>query len=493
MSDKLKSPPPDMHRDPEDLRVGETVTDREHDAVFGDMSKDGPNYRNVGWLGTAFLMMKTQIGLGVLSFPSVFDTLGMIPGVILLCTIAGITTWSNYIVGVFKVNHRSVYGVDDAGELMFGRIGKELFAVAFMGQYVMTAGSAMLSISISLNALSEHGACTAIFVAVAFVLVFVLSSIRTLGRITWLAIVGVFCIITAVLIVTIAVSIQDKPPAAPQNVHWESDFKLFGSPNFAQAASAVSTLIFAYAGTGAFFPIVSEMRDPHLYPRALALCQTVVTIIFLAVGVVVYYYCGSYVSSPALGSAGATIKKASYGIAIPGLLVSGILLAHVSSKYLFVRFLRGSKHLTSNSPVHWATWLGCSFGVCLVAYILASAIPVFNGIVSLAGALFGTLLSFQPMGCMWLYDNWSRGKEQPTLRWRLMCGWSVFVIISGTFMMVAGTYGSILLGVDDLHSEPVSWGADIEAWPGSTQVKLTRRPGLVATSPHVDRGQSESG
>jgi len=78
-------------------------------------------------------MMKTQIGLGVLSFPSVFDTLGMVPGVILLCTIAGITTWSNYIVGVFKLNHRHVYGVDDAGQLMFGRIGKELFAIAFMG------------------------------------------------------------------------------------------------------------------------------------------------------------------------------------------------------------------------------------------------------------------------------------------------------------------------------------------------------------------------
>ncbi|KAM5347475.1 hypothetical protein ACJ41O_010480 [Fusarium nematophilum] len=321
-----------MHADAEDLRVGETVTDREHDAVFGDMSKDGPNYRDVGWFGTACLMMKTQIGLGVLSFPSVFDTLGMIPGVILLCTIAGITTWSNYIVGVFKVNHRSVYGVDDAGELMFGRIGKELFAVAFMGQYVMTAGSAMLSLSISLNALSDHGACTAVFVVVAFILVFILSSIRTLGRITWLAIVGVVCIITAVLIVTIAVSVQDQPPTAPKNVHWESDYKLFGSPNFAQAVSAVSTLIFAYAGTGAFFPIVSEMRDPHLYPRALALCQTVVTIIFLAVGIVVYYYCGSYVASPALGSAGTTIKKVSYGMAIPGLLVSGILLAHLEAE-----------------------------------------------------------------------------------------------------------------------------------------------------------------
>jgi len=67
-------------------------------------------------------MMKTQIGLGVLSIPSVFDVLGMIPGIICLMTIAVITTWSDYMVGVFKLKHRSVYGIDDAGYLMFGRV-----------------------------------------------------------------------------------------------------------------------------------------------------------------------------------------------------------------------------------------------------------------------------------------------------------------------------------------------------------------------------------
>lgn len=71
------------------------------------------------------------------------------------------------------------------------------------------------------------------------------------------------------------------------------------------------------------------MRDPRLYTRSLALCQTLVTVIYLTVGVVVYYYCGSYVASPALGSAGSMIKKIAYGIAFLGLLCSGMLLNHV--------------------------------------------------------------------------------------------------------------------------------------------------------------------
>lgn len=55
----------------------------------------------------------------------------------------------------------------------------------------------MLGISIGLNSVSTHAACTAIFVAVAAIVGMGLGSIQTLGRISWLAWVGVGCIITA--------------------------------------------------------------------------------------------------------------------------------------------------------------------------------------------------------------------------------------------------------------------------------------------------------
>lgn len=55
----------------------------------------------------------------------------------------------------------------------------------------------MLGISIGLNALSDHGACTAIFVAVAAIAGGALASIQTFGKISWLAWVGVSCILAA--------------------------------------------------------------------------------------------------------------------------------------------------------------------------------------------------------------------------------------------------------------------------------------------------------
>lgn len=77
-------------------------------------------------------MLKIQIGLGVLSLPFVFDSVGMIPGIIMLFVVSAIATYTSYMVGVFKMNHPEVYSIDDAGAIIFGRIGREFFAIAIL-------------------------------------------------------------------------------------------------------------------------------------------------------------------------------------------------------------------------------------------------------------------------------------------------------------------------------------------------------------------------
>lgn len=94
--------------------------------------------------------------------------------------------------------------------------------------------------------------------------------------------------------------------------------------------AALSTLVFAYAGTPAFFSIVSEMKDPRHYTRSLIICQSVVTVTYIVIGVVVYYYAGSLVASPALGTGGPLFKRICYGIALPGLIATTTIVTHVS-------------------------------------------------------------------------------------------------------------------------------------------------------------------
>lgn len=194
--------------------------------------------------------------------------------------------------------------------------------------------------------MSTHGACTAVFVAVGALVGFFGSSVRTLGRITWLAGVGLPSILLArkafpsriespcsrapVVVVTIAVGVQDRPASAPMTSRpWVSDYRIVGDPTFPQAISAVASLVFAYSGSSGFFSIVSEMRRPSQYTRALIVCKVGVTLVYCVIGCLLYYYCGSYVASPALGSAGGTVKKVCYGLALPGLVATTTIVAHV--------------------------------------------------------------------------------------------------------------------------------------------------------------------
>lgn len=63
--------------------------------------------------------------------------------------------------------------------------------------WVFNGGSGILSLSIGLNAVSNHGTCTAVFVIVAALVGFMFGSIRTLGKIKWIAWLGLTSIITA--------------------------------------------------------------------------------------------------------------------------------------------------------------------------------------------------------------------------------------------------------------------------------------------------------
>lgn len=57
------------------------------------------------------------------------------------------------------------------------------------------------------------------------------------------------------------------------------------------------------------------------------------------------------------------------------------------------------------------------------------------------------------MGCMWLFDNWGSGRENPTMRWRFGVAWASFVIVIGTYLMISGTYGSVVGIIDSYEAE----------------------------------------
>lgn len=132
------------------------------------------------------------------------------------------------------------------------------------------------------------------------------------------------------LTLTIALPIQGRPVDAPQTGPWTSDFTLIGDANLVGTMTAVSAIIFAYSGIPAFFTVLREMKEPKHYNRAMFTSLAGVFTTYAIIGTIVYVCCWSFVSSPALGSAGGVLKKVCYGLALPGLCVSACLVCHVS-------------------------------------------------------------------------------------------------------------------------------------------------------------------
>lgn len=195
--------------------------------------------------------------------------------------------------------------------MMWGAVGRELVGIMFLIAFVLCTGSGLLGTSIAFNALSEHGACTVWFSFVSLILVIIFSSIRTWDKMTWPMTLAFASVLGGVLAVVIGVSLRERPASAPVQGDFQLGFHLIGSPTFAAGVTATATIFIASSAGPVYLPIIAEMRQPRDYRKAVIPVGIMVGSIYLAVSLVVYYYCGQWIATPSLGSAGPTIKKVS--------------------------------------------------------------------------------------------------------------------------------------------------------------------------------------
>lgn len=261
-------------------------------------------------------------------------------------------------------------------------------------------------------------------------------------------------------------TVRDRPAAAPQTGDFDLGYRVIGNPDFSTGITAASTIFVSSAATSAFLPVISEMRKPKDYPKAVYLSMSVVTASYLTFSLVIYAWCGKWMASPSLGSAGTMVKKVSYGIALPGLIVSGCLYVHVAAKYLFVRILRNSRHLQANTAVHWGTWLSCVFGMAAISFILACAIPIFNDVLALVGALCFAPLAITLPGWLWLHSHADYWKGNLLRKGTYV--FHVFLLFLGAFMAVGGTYGVIVKINQEYRSGQISSAFSCADNSGST-------------------------
>ncbi|KAI9038225.1 putative amino acid transporter [Aspergillus affinis] len=355
------------------------------DDPFGNEEHAEVKYRVMKWWQSGMLMTAQNVSLGILSLPSAVATLGIVPAIIILVVMSGVAWYTGILIGKVKLRYPQVHSMSDAGGIFLGRFAREFLSVGQLIFLIFLMASHVLTFSVLMNELTDHGACTIGFSVVGLAVSFIGSIPRRMKRVYWISVISFASILTATVFTMIAIGVQN--PVSHR-------LQIATSHGFAKQFLAVTNILFAYIAHVAFFGFISEMQNPRDYPKSLAMLQILDTSMYVVTAVVIYCYAGPDVMSPALSSAGPVMKKVAWGLAIPTVVFSGVIHGHVASKYVYVRMLRGSSQMHNRSFRSVGAWLGIGFVVWVIAWVVAESIPVFNDMLGLISSLFGSWFSY---------------------------------------------------------------------------------------------------
>ncbi|KAF2872529.1 transmembrane amino acid transporter protein-domain-containing protein [Massariosphaeria phaeospora] len=379
---------------------------RDLDDTFGDEAGAEIHYKTCDWWHAGILMLAENVSLGVLALPQAIAILGFVPGLLLILVIGLIAFYTGFVIGQFKLAYPKVGSFADCGEMMAGRIGREVMAVGSLLILVFIMAAHILSFAIALNVITDHATCTVIFSVVGLIISFLIGLPRTLKNVSYLSIFSSISIVVAVTIAMAAIAMA-KPDAGHV-------FLVRPNVPLVKGLGPVMNIILAYAGHVAFFGFYSELKNPRDFPKALAIMQIPVISFYMLISGVIYYYAGPYVASPALASASPLIRKVAFGVALPTIVVAGVVNGAVACKQVYIRVWSGTNVIHQNSFKAIGSWVGICAALWTFAFIIAEAVPDFNLLLGLIAALFSSWFSFGLPGVLWLYMN--KGKWLSTKR-----------------------------------------------------------------------------
>ncbi|KAJ5612313.1 hypothetical protein N7510_005507 [Penicillium lagena] len=420
--------------------------------AFGNEENAEVKYKTMEWWQTGMFMIAESVSLGVLSLPATLAELGLVPAIILIIGLGILATYTGYVIGQFHQAYPHIQNLADAGEILMGTFGRELFGFGQILFSIFIMGSHILTFSVMMNTITEHGTCTMVFTTVGFVICLACSLPRTMKNMTYISCTSFVSILTAVIITMIGVGVQDHGYTTLQATIDTSLFKAF---------SAVTNIVFAYCAHVAFFGLLAEMREPRDFPKALAMLQIFEIVFYTVAAVVIYYYAGQAVQSPALGSAGPVLAKVAYGIAIPTIVGAGVVNGHIGLKYIYVRIFRGTDRMHKRDFVAIGSWIAIGVTCWVIAWIIADAIPVFSDLLSLISSLFASWFSYGLGGVYWLHINWGRWFSSP----RKICLTilNMTIVCIGATMCGLGLYVSGKAIHDDASSNSFSCANNINS------------------------------
>lgn len=412
--------------------------DREKQIYQGGVEK----FNQLGWKRLTIVLIVEAVALGTLSIPATFAKLGMVAGVICCVGIGLIAVYTSYIIGQVKVKFPHISNYPDAGRQMFGRWGYEIIYAMLCLELLLSAGSHCLTGTIAFANITGSGICSVVFGAVSAVILFLFAIPPSFSEMAILGFVDFGSIIIAVGITIIGTGVQASHSTAGgiSSVAWSAWPK--EGLTFAEAFIALSNIIFAYSFALCQFSFMDEMHTPTDFPKSIwALGLTEISI-YTITGGLVYAFVGEGVKSPALLSAGSTLSRIAFGIALPVIFISGSINTVVLGRLIHGRVFENSNTRFVNTRWGWITWLTLIIVLTILEFVVAEVIPFFDDLLSLISSLFVSGFTFYFPAIMWFM--YLRGENILSPKNVFFSVINILILAVGLVVLVAGTYSSIV-------------------------------------------------
>jgi amino acid permease len=419
------------------------------------------------------IFVTNEVGIGMLSLPSALNVLGFFPGILCLVVFGALSLYTAYNLIQYWRKYPYMLNIVDYGRVLGGPWVELIFAIGFLINMALISASALVTLTIGLNTVSEHATCTVAFTVVSAVAMWALCVPRSMRFVSWASWPCTASIIITVLVVMVTLGVQ-----GPRDVNAPLNLKAVGNPSFIQATSAILNIAFAFAGNQAFPTVLAEMENPSRdFPRAVTIEKCITTTIYIIVAATVYALSGEQVASPAIGSLQPTMSKVAYAVSFIGLLGTGLVFGMTSARYLHIVFLRhidtllhrkaaptGRRASVASEPsrgrrssmtvptvskkLDWAVWIFSVSIFWVVVWILANAIPVFNSLLNISASLLLSWFTWGVTVLFWFHLNWN-GKWRSSGKKIAVACLNIVIMALVWFLMIPGMYASIktLLGI----------------------------------------------
>lgn len=412
-------------------------------------------YKQLGWKRLTICLIVEAIALGSLSVPSAFAAVGMVAGVLLTVGLGLVAIYTSYVVGQVKMKHPSVEHYSDAVRLIWGRFGYELTGAMFVIFLVLLVGSHALTGTIAfINIVDKEGMCALIWGVISAIILLLLSLPPSFAEFAILGYIDFASIMIAIFITIIATGVRaHDAPGGLEAVNWS----VYPPPDmtFHKAFLATTNIIFAYSFAICQFSFMSEMHTPKDYVKSIWALGLIEIFIYTLTGGLIYAFVGEGVKSPALLSAGPTVSRIAFGVALPVIFISGSINGTVVGRYITDRVFTNSPIRYINTARGWIWWVSLLTIVTVLAWIIAEAIPFFNALLGLLSALFISGFTFYFPALFWFQlikeGKWYEG-------WRNICLSiaNAIVFCMGLIILGCGAYASVQDIINQYNGEMVN-------------------------------------